>query len=88
MTTTADPEIQGWLAKEPTWLCPCILQLDGERSTFAAIEDGHWIVVAGVDAGLTASGAFYGYAPILSTRRSILTGCIPFARRDRRPTSV
>ena len=56
MTTTADPEIQGWLAKEPTWLGPCILQLDGERSTFAAIEDGHWIVVAGVDGGLNSIG--------------------------------
>ena len=56
MTTTADPEIQGWLAKEPTWLGPCSLQLDGERSTFAAIEDGHWIVVAGVDGGLNSIG--------------------------------
>jgi hypothetical protein len=56
MTTTADPEIQGWLAKEPTWLGPCILQLDGERSTFAAIEDGHWIVVVGVDGGLNSIG--------------------------------
>ena len=56
MTTTADPEIQGWLAKEPTWLGPCILQLDGERSTFAAVEDGHWIVVAGVDGGLKSVG--------------------------------
>jgi hypothetical protein len=74
MTTTADPDAQGWLAKEPTWLGPYVVQLDGERSTFAAVDEGHWIVVAGADGALKRVGR------ILRVRSDLTSTTIYFDR--------
>ncbi|MCZ8170979.1 MAG: hypothetical protein O9272_04475, partial [Brevundimonas sp.] len=56
MNLTADPDPQSWLAKEPTWLDPCIARLNGERSTYAAVDEGHWIVAAEAGGTLTQAG--------------------------------
>lgn len=45
MTTTANPSVQAWLAKEVVRLGPYLVRLAGERSNFGAIERGHWVVV-------------------------------------------
>ena len=56
MTLIADPNRQSWLAKEPTWLGPCIARLSGERSAYSAVDEGHWIVAAEADGTLTRAG--------------------------------
>ncbi|PNP99547.1 DISARM system helicase DrmA [Sphingobium sp. SA916] len=56
MTLTTDPDVQSWLAKEPTRLGPCVARLNGERSTFSAVDEGHWIVAAEADGTLTWAG--------------------------------
>ena len=56
MTLTTDPDVQSWLAKEPAWLGPCVARLNGERSTFSAVDEGHWIVAAEADGTLTRAG--------------------------------
>ena len=56
MNLTADPDPQSWLAKEPTWLDPCIARLNGERSTYPAVDEGHWIVAAEAGDTLTRAG--------------------------------
>ncbi|MBB3571126.1 DISARM system helicase DrmA [Rhizobium sp. BK491] len=49
MTLIVDPHLQSWLIKELAWLSPCVARLNGERSAFPAINEGHWVVA--VDAG-------------------------------------
>jgi len=56
MILTTDPDLQIWLAKEPTWLGPCVARLNGERSTFSAVDQGHWIVATEADGTLTRAG--------------------------------
>ncbi|UVF22798.1 DISARM system helicase DrmA (plasmid) [Microvirga terrae] len=77
MTTTTDPDAQGWLAKEPAWLGPCVAQFDGERSKLAAVDEGHWIVVARADGTLKFVGR------ILRLRSDLLTTTIYFDRVHR-----
>lgn len=56
MTLTTDPNAQSWLAKEPNWPGPCIARLNGERSDYSAVDEGHWIVAAEADGTLTRAG--------------------------------
>ena len=74
MTLIADPNQQSWLAKEPTWLGPCIASLNGERSTYPAVDEGHWIVAAKADGTLTRAGR------ILRVRGDLYSSTIYFDR--------
>ncbi|WP_225199132.1 DISARM system helicase DrmA [Gluconobacter oxydans] len=56
MTLTADPAPQSWLAKEPTWLGTSVVRLNGERSAYSAVDEGHWIVAVEADGTLTRVG--------------------------------
>jgi hypothetical protein len=56
MTLITVPDLQSWLAKEPTWLGPGTAQLNGERSAYSAVDEGHWIVAAETDGTLTRAG--------------------------------
>ena len=56
MTLTAIPSPQAWLAKEVVGFGPCLVRLGGERSTFGAIQRGHWVVVVDADGALERVG--------------------------------
>jgi len=45
MTMATAQNIQAWLAKEATTLGSFVVRLGGDRTTFAALDRGHWIVV-------------------------------------------
>ncbi|GBQ80085.1 helicase domain-containing protein [Gluconacetobacter johannae DSM 13595] len=51
-----DPDLKSWLAQEPIWLGSGIIQLDGKRSTYSAVDKGHWIVAVDADGTLTQVG--------------------------------
>lgn len=52
MTSTVDSNPQCWLAKDAAWLGRYVVLLNGERSTFSAIDEGHWIVATDADGTL------------------------------------
>lgn len=56
MFLTADPDPQSWLARESTWLGPCIARLNGERSAYSAVDEGHWVVAVEADGTLIRAG--------------------------------
>lgn len=70
LTVTSDP--QSWLTKELIWLGPCMARLEGERSAFPAINEGHWVVAAEADGKLKRVGK------ILRIRADINTTVVYF----------
>lgn len=56
MTADVNQNIQTWLAKEATHFSPFVVRLDGEHTSFGAIDSGHWIVVSGSDEVLIRIG--------------------------------
>ncbi|MCM2449000.1 DISARM system helicase DrmA [Agrobacterium vitis] len=54
LTVTSDPQI--WLTKELIWLGPYMARLEGERSAFPALNEGHWVVAAEADGNLKGVG--------------------------------
>lgn len=56
MSDTAKSNTQAWLAQEMTSLGQYVVRLGGDRTSFCALDPGHWIVVVDAAGGVNRIG--------------------------------
>lgn len=74
MTTTTTPNAQVWLAKEATFLAQEVVRLSGDRTSFGALDRGHWVVA------VDTAGALIRIGRILRIRSNRESAALYFDR--------